>query len=317
MDELSVGQLVSIRHIGGQGVWNRALVEDVNSNCADLALFMVDDGKRLLMSDLRSNIRTSGLPEIAWATPAQAFWCRLSDDSSASASHYQHSVSLNENFRFRVDDIKKGKVGRLGNEPELTVYVTIISNEPSIASVYRAISASNKKLALEGASNTSARTRLSEDVLKEKAKKEPTAFEARRASPTAPLENMAKEKKKNQPADKELLRVISPVPSNPQQQQSRSQLVARSNVSKKSSPPPEKPYTLVVPLPASYGQENRNRSGPAILSHIVSPGHFYLRLVGTDSESQQPGVPVGNKFEHLSSWMAAQYHTSSSFQHDP
>lgn len=78
----------------------------------------------------------------------------------------------------------------------------------------------------------------------------------------------------------------------------------------------DKPYTFVLPFSASHGQENKYRAGPAVLAHLISPGHFYLRL-SDDVEQTHPSVPVVSKFSHLSSVLAAQYQVPGTFQYEP
>ena len=55
--------------------------------------------------------------------------------------------------------------------------------------------------------------------------------------------------------------------------------------------------SLVVPPLPGLGQENRNRAGPAILGHVVSPGHFYLRLHDEVSGFGDLGKQLANHYK--------------------
>lgn len=119
MEELAVGQLVIVRALGESSLWQRGLIEEVNLKCRDVTVFLVDVGRRKLISDVRESVR-SGLPELALSIPAQSVRCRLNADPVSCTQFWK-----GQRVRLQTELIVPGMVGHIGDSPEHTVYVSV------------------------------------------------------------------------------------------------------------------------------------------------------------------------------------------------
>lgn len=101
-----------------EGLWYRALIEDINLKCDDIVIFFVDYGNRELTSV--QSIRT--LSDDMMNLPAQAVRCALPKNTAMSELH----VSMNETqlIHMQVDRVEQGGVGRLDGQ-ELTLWITL------------------------------------------------------------------------------------------------------------------------------------------------------------------------------------------------
>lgn len=115
LHDLHTGQMVAGLF---EGLWYRALIEDINLKCDDIVIFFVDYGNRDLTSV--QSIRT--LSDDMMNLPAQAVRCALPKNTAMSELH----VLMNETqlIHMQVDRVEQGGVGRLDGQ-ELTLWITL------------------------------------------------------------------------------------------------------------------------------------------------------------------------------------------------
>ena len=96
------------------GLWYRALIEEINFNCNDVAIFLVDKGNRKLTTVESIRLLNERMLEV----PARAIKCALSDSKSSISPNELKILDL------KVDRVEHGEVGRL-HGPEYTLWVTL------------------------------------------------------------------------------------------------------------------------------------------------------------------------------------------------
>ncbi len=101
--------------------WYRAVVEEVNDNCDDAAIYFLDYGNRELTTTkhirlLDDDLSTDHLP-------AQAVCCALTKKNPSDLVEML-SKSQSKILPMRVDRLEPGVVGRLGGQ-ELTLWITM------------------------------------------------------------------------------------------------------------------------------------------------------------------------------------------------
>jgi hypothetical protein len=106
-----VGQLVAGRF---HGKWYRALIEEINFNCDDLAIFFVDYGNRKFATVQTIRLLGDGMSDL----PAQAVRCSQAD-SLTSVSHSEPKF-----VNVHVVRVDPGGVGRSDGQ-EYTLWVTV------------------------------------------------------------------------------------------------------------------------------------------------------------------------------------------------
>ncbi|KAI9549848.1 hypothetical protein GHT06_004542 [Daphnia sinensis] len=115
LHDLHIGQLVAGLF---EGLWYRALVEDINLRCNDVVIFFIDYGNRELTSVQSIRLLSDDMMKL----PAQAVRCALPKNTAMSELHAL--IKETRLVDMQVDRVEQGGVGRLDGQ-ELTLWITL------------------------------------------------------------------------------------------------------------------------------------------------------------------------------------------------